>query len=66
MHLALHALQTEGASVGELADRYGYRSEAAFARAFKRVVGVAPGGVRPPGRAAPGRRARHRRTAQRG
>ncbi len=46
MHLALHALQTEGASVGELADRYGYRSEAAFARAFKRVVGVAPGGVR--------------------
>jgi len=46
MHLAEHALRTEGATVGELADRYGYRSEAAFARAFKRVTGVAPGGVR--------------------
>jgi len=46
MHLAVHALQTEATTVGELADRYGYRSEAAFARAFKRVVGVAPGAVR--------------------
>jgi AraC-like DNA-binding protein len=46
MHLALHALQTEAATVGELADRYGYRSEAAFARAFKRVIGLPPGAVR--------------------
>lgn len=36
----------EGAAVAELANRLGYRSEAAFARAFKRVVGVAPGSVK--------------------
>jgi AraC-like DNA-binding protein len=29
-----------------LADRFGYRSEAAFARAFKRVIGTPPGAVR--------------------
>ena len=29
-----------------LAARLGYRSEAAFARAFKRVVGMPPGAVR--------------------
>ena len=46
MHLAADALGDEGATVAELADRYGYRSEAAFARAFKRVVGVAPGAAR--------------------
>jgi AraC-like DNA-binding protein len=46
MHLALTALQEEGATVGELARRLGYRSEAAFARAFKRVVGVPPGAVK--------------------
>jgi AraC-like DNA-binding protein len=46
MHVAQDALETEGATVGELADRLGYRSEAAFARAFKRVVGMAPGAVR--------------------
>ena len=34
------------ATVAELANRLGYRSEAAFARAFKRVVGVAPGSVK--------------------
>ena len=28
------------------ADRLGYRSEAAFARAFKRVTGVAPGSIK--------------------
>jgi AraC-like DNA-binding protein len=46
MHRALHALQTEAATVGELADRYGYRSEAAFARALKRIIGLPPGAVR--------------------
>ena len=46
MHLALNALETEDAKVAELADRLGYRSEAAFARAFKRVIGVPPGAVR--------------------
>jgi AraC-like DNA-binding protein len=46
MRVALNALRDEGATVGELAGRLGYRSEAAFARAFKRVVGTAPGAVR--------------------
>ena len=46
MHLALHALETEEVTVGELAYRLGYRSEAAFARAFKRVIGIPPGGAR--------------------
>jgi AraC-like DNA-binding protein len=46
MHVALSALAEEGATVDELAARLGYRSEAAFARAFKRVTGVAPGCVR--------------------
>ena len=39
MHVALHALKDDGATVAELANRLGYRSEAAFARAFKRVIG---------------------------
>ena len=46
MHVALAALKEEGATVGELADRLGYRSEAAFSRAFKRVIGVPPGAIR--------------------
>jgi AraC-like DNA-binding protein len=46
MQIAQHALETEGATVAELAGRLGYRSEAAFARAFKRVIGVPPGAVR--------------------
>jgi AraC-like DNA-binding protein len=46
MHVAVDALTEEGATVGELADRLGYRSEAAFSRAFKRVIGDSPGGVR--------------------
>jgi AraC-like DNA-binding protein len=46
MHLAVAALRDGGATVAELADRFGYRSEAAFARAFKRVVGSPPGAVR--------------------
>ena len=33
-------------TIGELANRLGYRSEAAFARAFKRVLGAPPGAVR--------------------
>jgi AraC-like DNA-binding protein len=32
--------------VAELAGRLGYESEAAFSRAFKRVVGMAPGAAR--------------------
>jgi AraC-like DNA-binding protein len=46
MQLAQHALQTEGATVAELAGRLGYQSEAAFARAFKRVTGLPPGAAR--------------------
>jgi AraC-like DNA-binding protein len=46
MRVAVNALRDEGATVAELADRLGYRSEAAFARAFKRVTGVAPGAVK--------------------
>jgi AraC-like DNA-binding protein len=46
MHVALSALKDQGATVAELAQQLGYRSEAAFARAFKRVLGVPPGAVR--------------------
>ena len=46
MQVATNALQEEGATVAELANRLGYRSEAAFARAFKRVVGAAPGSIK--------------------
>lgn len=46
MHVAASALRDEAATVGELARRLGYRSEAAFSRAFKRIVGVPPGAVR--------------------
>jgi len=46
MNVALNALKEEGATVGELAGRLGYRSEAAFARAFKRVIGAPPGASR--------------------
>jgi AraC-like DNA-binding protein len=46
MHVALDALERDGATVAQLADRLGYRSEAAFARAFKRVIGRPPGAVR--------------------
>jgi AraC-like DNA-binding protein len=46
MQVAHSALRDERATVGELASRLGYRSESAFARAFKRVIGVPPGAVR--------------------
>ncbi|WP_086826253.1 AraC family transcriptional regulator [Allokutzneria sp. NRRL B-24872] len=46
MLVALDVLRTEGASVATLAGRLGYQSEAAFSRAFKRIVGVSPGSVK--------------------
>jgi AraC-like DNA-binding protein len=46
MHTALGELTESDATIGELAGRLGYRSEAAFSRAFKRVVGIAPGAAR--------------------
>jgi AraC-like DNA-binding protein len=46
MQIAQASLESERASVGELAERLGYGSEAAFSRAFKRVIGRPPGAVR--------------------
>ena len=46
MEVAREALVAERATVAELAGRLGYRSEAAFSRAFKRVLGTAPGAVK--------------------
>ncbi|MBN6040118.1 AraC family transcriptional regulator [Amycolatopsis sp. 195334CR] len=46
MNVALTTLREDGATVAELAGKLGYQSEAAFSRAFKRVVGVSPGSVR--------------------
>ena len=46
MHVARAALQDGDTTVAQLADELGYRSEAAFARAFKRVIGTPPGAVR--------------------
>jgi AraC-like DNA-binding protein len=46
MQVAVNSLKHEGATVAELAHRLGYRSEAAFARAFKRVIGAPPGAVK--------------------
>mgnify|MGYP001221665377 CR=1 FL=1 len=46
MQVALNWLAEDGATVGELASRLGYQSEAAFSRAFKRIIGASPGAVR--------------------
>jgi AraC-like DNA-binding protein len=46
MQVALTWLKRDEAPVGELGRRLGYESEAAFSRAFKRYVGVAPGSAR--------------------
>ena len=53
MHAALAWLKEDRAPLGELAARLGYESEAAFSRAFKRVVGMSPGAARRGGGAAP-------------
>ena len=42
MHLARRLLRETNISVAELAARVGYKSEAAFSRAFRRSVGVPP------------------------
>ena len=46
MLLAASLLYEKDVPLAELAARVGYRSEAAFSRAFKRVMGVTPGRVR--------------------
>lgn len=46
MHVAQTWLREGNVRLGELADRLGYQSEAAFSRAFKRLVGISPGAAR--------------------
>ena len=46
MQLARIKLQESSDSLAVLAERFGYQSEAAFSRAFKREFGVAPGSAR--------------------
>jgi AraC-like DNA-binding protein len=46
MMVAMKWLHEEDAPLSEIASRLGYLSEAAFGRAFKRVVGQSPGAVR--------------------
>lgn len=46
LHLARAQLLETRESVGSVARRAGYQSEAAFGRAFKQFFGVAPGGIR--------------------
>jgi AraC-like DNA-binding protein len=46
MQAALTRLRETEAPLAELASRLGYDSEAAFSRAFKRVMGESPGAAR--------------------
>jgi AraC-like DNA-binding protein len=46
MQVAFASLQGGAKTVAQLSDELGYRSEAAFARAFKRVMGIPPGAAR--------------------
>lgn len=48
MNVAHSRLRAEDVTVAKLADELGYRSEAAFNRAFTRIVGCTPGSVRTP------------------
>lgn len=54
MQTAATWLREDGAVLADLALRLGYRSEAAFSRAFKRIIGVPPGAVRRAGATAVG------------
>ena len=51
MQVAVTSLKEEAVTLGELAVRLGYGSEAAFSRAFKRFMGVSPGALRRSGEA---------------
>jgi AraC-like DNA-binding protein len=42
MQVAMQKLRNTSASLAQVADRVGYESEAAFSRAFKKAIGVAP------------------------
>jgi AraC-like DNA-binding protein len=46
MNLALHRLSLAGEAVSDLAERFGYRSEPAFRKAFRRATGITPGAAR--------------------
>ncbi|PZO78654.1 MAG: AraC family transcriptional regulator [Mesorhizobium amorphae] len=46
MHRARQWIREDRARIAEVAHRLGYDSEASFSRAFKRVIGTAPGRVR--------------------
>jgi AraC-like DNA-binding protein len=46
MQIAVGRLQHGPVTIRQLATDFGYASEAAFSRAFKRVIGVSPGSVR--------------------
>jgi AraC-like DNA-binding protein len=46
VHLATRMLRSPGTSTAQVASRVGYESEAAFARAFRRILGVTPGAFR--------------------
>ncbi|MDQ8201740.1 AraC family transcriptional regulator [Pelagicoccus sp. SDUM812003] len=46
MQMALERLSTGKETIAQLAEDFGYESEAAFSRAFKRVIGSAPGAFR--------------------
>jgi AraC-like DNA-binding protein len=46
MNVALTWLKNKDVSLGELANRLGYQSEAAFSRAFKHFIGISPGAAR--------------------
>jgi AraC-like DNA-binding protein len=46
VQLAARALERPGISIAQAAADVGYESEAAFNRAFKRLVGVPPGAWR--------------------
>ncbi|MEM7092058.1 MAG: AraC family transcriptional regulator [Actinomycetota bacterium] len=48
MHVALDLLQRTDSNVAAVASEVGYDSEAAFSRAFKRVIGVSPRAARQP------------------
>lgn len=46
MRIAANLLERDDLGVGEVAQRVGYQSEAAFSRAFKRHAGMTPGAAR--------------------
>jgi AraC-like DNA-binding protein len=52
MGVAQSMLSDGVAALAEIAERLGYRSEAAFSRAFKRETGISPGAARAATRAA--------------